>query len=134
MKPAVKIAIVVTVCLLAGAAILTGKNRESSGSLEGNSNEDLPVLLDLGSDTCTPCRMMVPELAAISQEYTGVVNVRFIDVNENPDAAQSYGINLIPTQIILDSDGTELFRHEGFMSREDMRTKLIEFGYNPTPS
>jgi len=48
---------------------------------------------------------------------------------QNSDAAESYGIRLIPTQIFFDSGGNELFRHEGYMSREDMTEKLIEFGY-----
>ena len=44
----------------------------------------------------------------------------------------NYGIMLIPTQIILDSSGNELFRHEGFMSREEMAAQLIELGYDPS--
>ena len=124
--------IIVIVCLLAVAAILAGKNRESADTTAGSVDSDLPRLLDLGSHTCTPCRMMVPELDALSDEYAGVVNVEFIDVNENPNAAEPYGIRLIPTQIIFDSDGNELFRHEGYMSREDMAAKLLEFGYIPS--
>jgi len=124
--------IILLVCLLAVAAILAGKNQESADTTAGSVDSDLPRLLDLGSHTCTPCRMMVPELDALSGEYAGVVNVEFIDVNENPNAAEPYGIRLIPTQIIFDSDGNELFRHEGYMSREDMAEKLLEFGYIPS--
>lgn len=124
--------IIVLVCLLAVAAILAGKNQESADTTAGSVDSDLPRLLDLGSHSCTPCQMMVPELEAVSEEYAGVVNVDFIDVNENPNAAHSYGIRLIPTQIIFDSDGNELFRHEGYMSREDMTAKLVEFGYIPS--
>ena len=124
--------IIVLVCLLAVAAILAGKNQESADTTAGSVDSDLPRLLDLGSHSCTPCQMMVPELEALSDEYAGVVNVEFIDVNENPNAAEPYGIRLIPTQIIFDSDGNELFRHEGYMSREDMTAKLVEFGYIPS--
>ncbi len=124
--------IIVLVCLLAVAAILAGKNQEPADATAGSVDSDLPRLLDLGSHTCTPCRMMVPELDALSDEYAGVVNVEFIDVNENPNTAEPYGIRLIPTQIIFDSDGNELFRHEGYMSREDMTAKLVEFGYIPS--
>ncbi len=129
MSTITRFAIIAIVCLLAGAAIITGKNHESTDTTVSPADSNLPRLLDLGSHNCTPCQMMVPELAALSDEYAGVVNVEFIDVNENPNASQSYGIRLIPTQIIFDADGNELFRHEGYMSREDMAAKLHEFGY-----
>ena len=134
MNKITRFAIVILVCLLAVAAILAGKNHVSTDTTVTPADRNLPRLLDLGSHNCTPCQMMVPELDAVSEEYTGVVNVEFIDVNENPSAARSYGIRLIPTQIFFDAGGNELFRHEGYMSREDMTAKLLEFGYNSSPS
>ena len=134
MNKITRYAIIISVCLLAGAAILAGKNHESADTTVVSADSSLPRLLDLGSHTCTPCRMMVPELDAVSEEYAGVVNVEFIDVNEDQHAAEMYGIRLIPTQIFFDADGNELFRHEGYMSREDMAAKLLEFGYNSSPS
>ncbi|MCK5035827.1 MAG: thioredoxin family protein [Candidatus Sabulitectum sp.] len=132
MKPVLKTVIVAGVCLLAVIAILAGKKHEPVNTTVVPVDRNLPRLLDLGSHSCTPCRMMVPELAAVSEQYSGVVEVEFIDVNENPDAAQSHGIKLIPTQIIFDATGSELFRHEGYMSREDMTAKLIEFDFHPS--
>ncbi len=126
--------IILSVCLLAAAAILAGKNQEPADATVVSADGNMPRLLDLGSHTCTPCRMMIPELEAVSEDYAGVVNVEFIDVNENPNAARSYGIRLIPTQIIFDARGNELFRHEGYMSREDMTAKLVEFGYHSSSS
>lgn len=131
MKPLVRILIVAGVCVLAVVAISAGKNNESGSAAVAPVDRSLPRLLDLGSHSCTPCRMMVPELAAVSEQFTAVVEVEFIDVNENQSAAESYGIKLIPTQIIFDASGNELFRHEGYMSREDMSSKLIEFGFIP---
>jgi thioredoxin 1 len=52
----------------------------------------------------------------------------FIDVWENPKAGDPYGIKLIPTQIFLDAKGKELFRHEGFFSKEDILAKWKELG------
>ena len=132
MKPAIRIVIISLVCVLAGVAILAGSKREPANENPVPDNQNLPKLLDLGSQYCTPCKLMVPELAALSEEYAGVVAVEFIDVNDNPSAAELYGIMLIPTQIILDSGGNELFRHEGFMSREEMAAQLIELGYDPS--
>ncbi len=134
MKPVTRTVIISLVCILAGVAILAGSNSEPANEVSALADQNLPRLLDLGSHYCTPCQMMVPELDALSGEYAGVVDVEFIDVNENQNAAESYGIKLIPTQIFIDADGNELFRHEGFMSREEMSAKLIELGYYPPPS
>jgi len=88
----------------------------------------LPRLLDLGADKCIPCKMMAPILAELKETCAGVVTVEFIDVWQNPQAAEPYGIRVIPTQIFFAADGTELFRHEGFFSREDIAAKWLELG------
>lgn len=88
----------------------------------------LPRLVDLGAGKCIPCKMMAPILEELKEEYAGRLKVEFIDVWENPDAGNEYGIKLIPTQIFYDVSGKELFRHEGFFSKEDILSKWKEFG------
>ncbi len=88
----------------------------------------LPRLVDLGADKCIPCKIMAPILEELKSEYEGTLKVEFIDVWKNPDEAPKYGIKLIPTQIFYDASGKELFRHEGFFSREDILSKWKEFG------
>jgi thioredoxin 1 len=88
----------------------------------------LPRMVDLGADKCIPCKMMAPILEELRREYAGVFTVEFIDVWKNPDAAEKYGIRIIPTQIFFDATGKELFRHEGFYSKEDILAKWEELG------
>jgi thioredoxin 1 len=88
----------------------------------------LPRLVDLGAGQCIPCKMMAPILEELKKEYAGRLQVDFIDVWKNPDEAKRYGIQLIPTQIFFDVSGTERFRHEGFMSKEDILAKWKELG------
>ncbi len=88
----------------------------------------LPRLVDLGADTCIPCKMMVPVLADLKNEYAGKLNVQFIDVWKNPEAGKSYGLQLIPTQIFFNAAGKELFRHVGFFGKEDILAKWNELG------
>lgn len=88
----------------------------------------IPRLLDLGADKCVPCKMMAPILEELEETYAGTLTVEFIDVWKNPAAAQPYRIKVIPTQIFFAPDGTELFRHEGFYSREDILAKWRELG------
>ena len=88
----------------------------------------LPQLLDLGSDTCVPCRMMEPILRKLKTTYEGKLEVVFIDVGEHPSAKKQYGIRMIPTQIFYNAEGKELFRHEGFFAKEDILDKWKELG------
>lgn len=88
----------------------------------------LPRLLDLGSDQCIPCKMMVPILEELRTNLAGRVEVQFIDVWENEEAGKKYGIDMIPTQIFYDAQGKELFRHEGFLGKEDILAKWKELG------
>jgi thioredoxin 1 len=89
----------------------------------------LPRLLDLGSKSCIPCKMMAPILEELKKEQAGKLQVDFIDVWVDKAAAQQYRIRLIPTQIFFDASGKERFRHEGFMSREDILAKCRELGF-----
>jgi len=89
----------------------------------------LPRLVDLGADRCIPCKAMAPILDELSSNFRGQFDVMFIDVWKDRAAAEPYGIRMIPTQIFLDADGKELFRHEGFFSREDILTTWRRLGY-----
>jgi len=93
----------------------------------------LPRLVDLGADKCIPCKMMAPVLKELAKEYVGRMQVEFIDVWKNRDAGKAYKISLIPTQIFFDPAGKELFRHEGFFSKQDILAKWKELGVDLKP-
>lgn len=88
----------------------------------------LPRLVDLGADRCIPCKQMAPILSELKSNYVGQFEVEFIDVWKNSDAAKSYKVRLIPTQIFYDASGKELFRHEGFYGKADILAKWKELG------
>jgi thioredoxin 1 len=75
---------------------------------------------------------MAPILDEMRETFAGQLNVEFTDVWENENASEQYGVRIIPTQIFFDAEGNELFRHEGFYSREDMLAKWHELGYTFT--
>lgn len=93
------------------------------------AEQKLPRLLDLGAKKCIPCKMMAPILAELTQEYAGRMEVEFIDVWQDAAAGGKYGIRSIPTQIFYSPEGKELFRHEGFLSKQDILAKWSELGY-----
>ncbi|MFP4056375.1 MAG: thioredoxin family protein [Candidatus Brocadiia bacterium] len=98
----------------------------------GQPNADVPRLVDLGSAQCIPCKMMAPILEELKTDYADRFETVFIDVRENRAAARRYDIRVIPTQIFLGPSGEELFRHEGFYSKEDILTKWKELGFDMT--
>ena len=88
--------------------------------------QELPRLLDLGSTTCIPCKMMTPILEQLGKEYKGKLKVEFIDVKQNRSAVEKYKIQSIPTQIFYDANGKEFYRHIGFFPKEDILAKFKE--------
>ena len=60
---------------------------------------DTPVLVDFFATWCGPCKMMAPVIDEIAAEKAGQVAVYKIDIDENPDIAQRYGVMSIPTFI-----------------------------------
>ena len=139
-SPIIRAAIVlVLAAAVAGAIYLKergGKASEGSGTTSANivpaenPKTQLPRLVDLGAGKCIPCKLMAPILEELQKEYKGKFEVIVIDVWKDPSAGQRYGINLIPTQIFYDAEGKELFRHQGFYSKEDILAKWKELGVN----
>ncbi len=130
---------VVVLATLTLAGCNKTSNRPEPGSATSptaaTAQAGLPKLVDLGASQCIPCKMMVPVLDELEKEYAGVMAVEFIDAwqPENQEAVRSYGIKEIPTQIFLDPDGKELWRHVGFIAKDDILAKWYELGYNLKP-
>lgn len=94
---------------------------------------ELPVkgmvtMIDLGADSCLPCKMMAPILVKVKKEYEGRAAIVFIDVWKDRAAAQKFGVRAIPTQIFYDRNGREVHRHEGFMDEAGIKTRLKQLG------
>ncbi|MBE3070079.1 MAG: hypothetical protein IMZ66_07565 [Planctomycetes bacterium] len=130
-----KIAIVVALVAVVVVVIINKQMGSSPGADPAKRDAQvsppaagLPRLVDLGSVSCIPCKMMAPILEELKKEYAGRLQVEFIDVNENAEAGPQYGIKLIPTQVFFDASGKERFRHEGFFSKEDILAKWKELG------
>lgn len=59
-------------------------------------NSKLPVLIDFMADWCGPCKMMAPMIDEFAKEYDGELKVGKINVDEEPEIAQKYGVMSIP--------------------------------------
>ena len=124
----IRLILVLVVVAVGVGVYLERPSADADTGPEVSTAGNLPRLVDLGADKCANCKKMMPILAALSTEYEGRFVVEFIDVWKNTDAATTYGIRVIPTQIFFAADGTELFRHEGFYGREEILGKWRELG------
>jgi thioredoxin 1 len=88
----------------------------------------LPKLLDFGAGTCIPCKAMAPILKDLTEEYKGRVVIKIIEVHQEREMTQANRIRLIPTQIFFDSKNQEVFRHEGFMDKEQIKKVFEKMG------
>ena len=103
---------------------------ETGAAYAEEVSRSIPILVDLGAGKCIPCRQMKPVLEELEREYVGKFEVVFYDVWEDPKPAREYGIHAIPTQIFIDEEGRELFRHVGFYSKEEILQTWRDLGYD----
>jgi thioredoxin 1 len=108
----------IVICIFVSSFTLIAQNKK---------NVSIKVtFIELGSVNCIPCKMMQPVMKKVEEKYTNQVKVVFYDVWTEKDApmAEKYGIRVIPTQIFLDKNGKEFFRHEGYYPFEELEKIL----------
>lgn len=80
------------------------------------------TFLEFGSVGCHSCRQMEYVMEEVKQKYNNRVSVVFVNVSrkENKDLVDYFGIVTIPAQVLLDKKGKEYFRHNGYLSADDL--------------
>ena len=95
-----------------------------------NSKNPKVTFIELGSVRCIPCQKMEAVLESIKKKYPKDVKVVFYDVwtPEGKPYAKKYGIRSIPTQVFLDANGKEYYRHVGYYPEEEVIKVLKQKG------
>lgn len=123
MKKYLIISMLVLALLLCTLLIAGTKDQDTA---KGKAKpKPLVTFIELGSDSCIPCKMMKPVMAAVEKEYGDKIEVVFHDINKNRQKSAEYKIRVIPTQVFLDAQGKEFYRHEGFFPQEELM-KIVD--------
>ncbi len=95
------------------------------GNFQDLIQSDKPVLVDFFATWCQPCKIQAPILEQISSEMGDRIKVIKIDVDKNPQIAQMYQIQGVPTLAIF-KNGNMVWRNSGVHSKEQLKSILIQ--------
>jgi len=85
-----------------------------------NIGHGKPHLLELGSDRCHYCKIMGKTLYKVKKENPNY-NISYVNVSKDRTVAMNLEVQMIPTQIIYDKKGKEVYRHVGELSEEKLQ-------------
>ena len=86
-------------------------------------SQQVPVVVDLWAEWCGPCRMIAPMIEELAGELAGRVRVAKLNVDENPSTAGRFGVQSIPTLLVL-KGGREVDRIVGVVPKADLARRV----------
>lgn len=84
---------------------------------------DVPVLVDFWAEWCGPCRAIIPTLEQLADEYDGKLKVAKVNVDQNRELAQKFGVRSIPFLLIM-KDGEVKENMVGALGKPEFEAKI----------
>jgi thioredoxin 1 len=122
---------ILSLVILGGVVIKKGMNPPTLTPAPSSSRSALPVLYEFGANRCAQCKKMGPIMEALREEYQGRLEVRKINIESDDETTLRFAVQVIPCQVLVDKDGKEVFRHEGFLEKEKIERVIEEMGAVP---
>ncbi|MDR2046911.1 MAG: thioredoxin [Clostridiales bacterium] len=95
----------------------------TDANFEDLIKSEMPVLVDFYADWCGPCKMLAPHISKLADEFKDRAAVGKLNVDDNPETAEKYGVMSIPTLIIF-KDGVLAEKKVGFVRYDELKVIL----------
>ena len=142
-KKGFRIAVILSVFLILAGIVVIKKDvlrrlRFHDWNLEADAgfvpeevlNQGYPVMLDIGTSWCNPCRMMHPVLEETAEELKNKAIIRYLEVDTYPELQPLYPTPYYPTQYFFDADGNPYGYHYGYLDKDAIYEIFAEMGYD----
>jgi thioredoxin 1 len=84
------------------------------------------VVVDCWAAWCAPCRAIAPVVEQLAKEYSGKIVFGKLNVDENPETAERFGIMAIPTLLVM-KKGQEIDRVVGALPKSQLESKIVSY-------
>lgn len=89
-----------------------------------------PMIVDFSATWCPPCKQLKPIFEKLAEEFKGRIDFVTVDVDENPELSQAYGVQSIPMLVFLNKDGQIQQSLVGFQNRDQILGEInTYFGF-----
>ncbi|HOI24534.1 MAG TPA: thioredoxin family protein [Caldisericia bacterium] len=88
-------------------------------------------VLDIGRDDCVSCAQMNEIMLEMKKEFRDSVSFEIVDLAEFPQLESQYNISAVPTILVMDGLGRELYRKEGVWYKTEIREFFAKLGLEP---
>jgi len=110
---------------------MISKKETSATFVQNVLESELPVLVDFWAPWCGPCKQIGPVLDSIASDLDGKMNLSKVNVDEQPQLSETYGIRAIPTMILFHK-GAEQARLVGSVPKADILRLLDKHLLSPS--
>lgn len=126
--------LVAVVLVLAGAGLYRGLTTGAPpaagvAASPSTPTAGLPRMVEIGSDSCATCIAMQQVVADLRARHAGQLEVVSINLRQYPEQVKVWKVKFIPTQVFLDGQGQELYRHVGYLPRPAVEERFAALGF-----